>query len=71
MGVRDDAKSCHRRAIGSAALAHRVVGIDEKLIERESARRCLRDARRQAKDAIGHLVGIGLHGVLYHSLPFE
>jgi hypothetical protein len=43
----------------------RIVSVDEKLIERESARRCLRDARRQAEDAIGYLVGIGLHGALF------
>jgi hypothetical protein len=43
----------------------RIVSNDEKLIERESAGRCLRDARRQAKDAIGYLVSIGLHGALF------
>jgi hypothetical protein len=46
----------------------RLVSIDEKLIERESARRCVRDARRQAKDAIGYLVSVRLHGALFLSL---
>jgi hypothetical protein len=43
----------------------RIVSNDEELIERESARRCVRDARRQAKDAIRYLVSISLHEALF------